>query len=339
MSKRAPVAIATAATFVLAGCASPLPEQAPAPADTVNDIRRSHSELPAGSVLEAAGSRDDGVPDENIKPSLRPDGKPPEERVPDIVKRGRLIVGVDPSLNLLSFREGATGELRGFEIDLAHEIARDIFGDADKVDFKFLNASGPADAIETDQVDLLLRNASITAKRQKDMAFSIPYLRADTRLLTPVDSRITEPRETAGGTVCATEDSTPVSFARRLTPMANILITRSWSDCLMAVQQGQADAVLTDDTILSGMVAQDPYTHLVGEPLNTSYYGAVLPKPTKDNDTSGLIRQVNATIERTRNDGTLDRIYDKWFGSYLPNRSLPAPEYYPESTREGGDAR
>ena len=111
--------------------------------------------------------------------------------MPDIVKRGRLIVGVDPSLNLLSFREGATGELRGFEIDLAREIARDIFGDPDKVDFKFLNTSGPEDAIDSGQVDLLLRNTSITPERQEDMAFSIPYLRADIRLLTNVDSPIT----------------------------------------------------------------------------------------------------------------------------------------------------
>ena len=66
--------------------------------------------------------------------SLRPDDKKPEERIPEIVKRGRIIVGVDQSQYLLSFRDNATGELKGFEVDLAREIARDIFGDPDKVD-------------------------------------------------------------------------------------------------------------------------------------------------------------------------------------------------------------
>ncbi|WCZ33273.1 glutamate ABC transporter substrate-binding protein [Corynebacterium massiliense] len=344
-------AVVTAATLTatLAGCASPLPHKAaPEATDRINDLRRNHSELPAGAELEAAGTQEGHVPDvDGAEPSWRPsvendagtkndagteneaDRNTPEGRVPDIVKRGRLIVGVDPSLNLLSFREGATGELRGFEIDLAREIARDIFGDPDKVDFKFLNTSGPEDAIDSGQVDLLLRNTSITPERQEDMAFSIPYLRADIRLLTNVDSPITAARETAGRTVCASRDSTPVDQARKDTPMANILITRSWSDCLMAIQEGQADAVITDDTILSGMVAQDPYTHIVGEALNTSYYGAVIPKPTRAHDTRGLIRQVNSTIERVRDDDTLHHLHDKWFGPYLDYQPLPAPQYYP----------
>ena len=73
--------------------------------------------------------------------SLRPDTDPrtgqevsPTRRVPTIVERGRLVVGVAQSLNQLGFRDPVTGELAGFEIDLAREIARDIFGDPNRID-------------------------------------------------------------------------------------------------------------------------------------------------------------------------------------------------------------
>lgn len=45
-----------------------------------------------------------------------------------IRKRGRLIVGLDIGSNLFSFRDPITGEITGFDVDIAGEVARDIFG-------------------------------------------------------------------------------------------------------------------------------------------------------------------------------------------------------------------
>ena len=41
-----------------------------------------------------------------------------------IVERGRLRVGVDQNTYLFGFRDPHTGDLTGFDIDLAREIAR-----------------------------------------------------------------------------------------------------------------------------------------------------------------------------------------------------------------------
>ena len=54
--------------------------------------------------------------------------------------RGRLIVGVDQSTNLFSFRDPVSGELQGFDVDIAREIARDLVGDPDKVEFRLLTS-------------------------------------------------------------------------------------------------------------------------------------------------------------------------------------------------------
>ena len=86
--------------------------------------------------------------------------------MPHIIERGHIVVGVDQSQNLLSFRDPATGKMTGFEVDMAREIAQDIFGDPNKVDFRFVNSGDAVYALESDQVDIVIRSTAITRKRQ-----------------------------------------------------------------------------------------------------------------------------------------------------------------------------
>ncbi|MEX3517445.1 glutamate ABC transporter substrate-binding protein [Corynebacterium camporealensis] len=287
--------------------------------------------LPAGSHIEKAGTIDPAPRvDADIEGSYRPDDKTPKERVPDIVKRGRLVVGVDRSNNLLSYRDSATGEVRGFEVDLAHEIAEDIFGDRSKVDFRFVETSERIDALRSGAVDIVVRTMTISPERQREVAFSIPYMTTNTRMLVLNNSDIESIEDTRGATLCAVIGSTALDTIRRHAPEADILQTRSWGDCHMALQLNQVDGVVVDDALLSGMAQQDSYTSIVGEALETENYGVAVAKPTDDNDTRGLIRQVNSTLERIRTDGTWLELYDEWFGDYLTRSPLHAPVYLDE---------
>ncbi len=58
---------------------------------------------------------------------------PPGSTMAAIAERGRLIVGVDQNTYLFGSRNPATGQLEGFDIDVAREIARGIFGDPDRI--------------------------------------------------------------------------------------------------------------------------------------------------------------------------------------------------------------
>ncbi|WP_304325068.1 glutamate ABC transporter substrate-binding protein [Corynebacterium frankenforstense] len=294
--------------------------------------------LPAGASVEHYGEHAANPQStENLVGSLRPDGRTARERIPTIVQRGRLIVGVDQSLFLLSFRDPQSGELRGFEVELAREFARDIFGDPDRVEFRFLESAQRREAIAAGQVDMVLRSTSITEERQETMAFSVPYLRAQMRLLVQKEPGISGPADLGGRTVCVADGSTGLEHARADAEGATLLKTRNWSDCLVALQQNQADAILADDTMLSGIAAQDDFTEIVGEPLTREYYGAAMAQPEAPADESdeaaGLIRQVNETLRRVTTDGTWQRLYDRWFGPYLPAQSPPPAIYREEEAQ------
>lgn len=320
----------------LAACAPP-PSDAPSPAPSAPS--RIGQPLPAGASLEPAGSqpaRTDADASTDLlrgaEGSLRPDDKKPKERVPSIVERGRLIVGVDQSNNLLSYRDAQSGELRGFEVSLAHELARDIFDDPNRVEFRYVTSAERAAALEDGTVDVVIRSMTISAQRQQQVEFSTPYLTTRTRLLVPASSAIRELSDVAGHTVCAAAGSTSIDIIRAQAPEADILATRTWGDCLMALQLGQADAIITDDALLSGMAAQDSSTIIVGEALSQEAYGVAVARDAAK--TAGLVRQVNSTLERLRSDGTWSSLYQEWFGDYLPAQSLPAPVYRPEPAQE-----
>lgn len=321
-------ALALAASFSLAACA---PSPAPvAPSDP--PLAYSGLPLPAGAQLDPAGvDPTSAFVDDAFWPgSLRPDSLTPGERVPDILQRGRIIVGVDQSQYLLSYRDTAAGDLRGFEVDLAREIARDIFGDPARVDFRFVESGRRVEALEDGDVDIVVRTMSITPERAERSDFSVPYLASAVRLFTPLNSEIGGIADAEGKIVCVVDGSNLLELARTVAPRSRILRTRSWADCLMATQQYQADAVLADDAILAGMSAQDPHSRVLGETFGTQNY-AVGVRRGRD----GLVRQVNETIERIRDDGTWQAIRADWLDGALTSPVQPAARYREEP--DGGE--
>ena len=322
--------VATCSVLALAGCDIRSVPPLESPEQQALDASPGPP-LPEGSTIEEAGSTAPKQEDDTkLKGTYRPDDKTAKERVPDIVKRGRLIVGVDRSNNLLSYRDAASGDVRGFEVDIAHEIARDIFGDPNKVDFRFVESSDRAAVLDNGTVDIIVRTMTISPEREKEVAFSIPYMTTQTRMLVLTSSGMNSIDDADGKRLCGVRGSTALDTIRERAPQSDILITRSWGDCLMALQLNQADGVVVDDALLSGMAAQDSYTSIVGEPLKTENYGVAARLPNKDHDTRPLLRQVNSTLERIRRDGTWSDIFDRWLGAYLDEPTLPSGTYIEE---------
>jgi polar amino acid transport system substrate-binding protein len=236
--------------------------------------------------------------------------------------RGRLIVGVDQSTNLFSFRDPVSGELQGFDVDIAREVARDVVGDPNKVEFRLLTSADRIQALELQTVDIVAKAMTITCARAEQIAFSTVYFEASQRLLVPKESQIRGPADLAGNRVCSQADTTSLATVSRVAPTATLVAVQNWDDCLVALQQGQVDAISTDDSILAGMAVQDPNLHVVGPSLEAEPYGIGVNKAQDD-----LVRAVNGSLERIRRDGTWLALYRKWLNVLGPAPSPPQPKY------------
>ena len=256
--------------------------------------------------------------------SLRPFGTKAEAdgAVADIRARGRLIVGLDIGSNLFSFRDPITGEITGFDVDIAGEIARDIFGAPSHVEYRILSADERVTALQRSEVDVVVKTMTITCERRKLVNFSTVYLDANQRILAPRDAPIVKVADLSGKRVCVARGTTSLHRIRQIDPPPVIVSVVNWADCLVAMQQRLIDAVSTDDSILAGLVEEDPYLHIVGPNMATQPYGIGI-----NLNNTGLVRFVNGTLERIRRDGTWNTLYRKWLTVLGPAPAPPTPRY------------
>jgi polar amino acid transport system substrate-binding protein len=260
----------------------------------------------------------------NPTASLRPFTNPvdADAAVADIRARGRLIVGLDIGSNLFSFRDPITGDITGFDVDIAAEVARDIFGNPSQVEYRILSSDERITALEKSEVDIVAKTMTITCERRKQVNFSTVYLDAYQRILAPRDSPITKASDLSGKRVCVAKGTTSLQRIREIAPPPIVVEVVNWADCLVTLQQRQVDAISTDDSILAGLVSQDPYLHLVGPNMGTQPYGIGIKL-----DNTGLVRFVNGTLERIRRDGTWNALYRKWLTVLGPAPAPPSPRY------------
>lgn len=269
-------------------------------------------------------------PTASLRPTTTaPDGSPlPQPNVDAIRERGRLIVGLDTGSNPFSFRDPRSSDLVGFDVDIASEIARELFGDPNQLEFRIVSSAEREEALMNGLVDVVVKTMSITCERRASVDFSTVYYQAHQRVLVRSDSGVRGGAEIRGindlhdRTVCVAGGTTSLNRIQQTVPTARIVRVTEWADCLVMMQQNQIDAVSTDDTLLAGMAAQDPYLAIVGESLSEEPYGVGIPAGHDD-----MVRLVNAALERIRGDGTWNRIYDRWLTVLGPSPGPPTPRY------------
>lgn len=266
--------------------------------------------------------------------SLRPQGPmPAPNQMPagtymrTIQERGYLVVGVDQNTALLSARDPFDRHIKGFEVDLARQVAKAIFGDESRVELKAVpgGASASLPLVEKGTIDLAVDAVTVTCERVQDVAFSTIYYDASQKVLVPTDSAATQLQDLAGRKVCATKGTTSIDFIRRyaVRPPLVPYPVELRSDCLVALQERKVDAISGDDTILAGFQKQDQYTKIIGPPLEPEPYGMAINQYHPE-----FVRFVNGVLEGVRADGTWSAIYANWLSQSLGSAAAPPEPRY-----------
>ncbi len=239
-----------------------------------------------------------------------------------IERRGYLIAGVDQNTLLFAYFNPLDGQLEGFEIDMLRDLAKAIFGDPNKVQFRAITTAERITAVQDGSVDVVADAMTITCQRREEVDFSTVYFDAGQRVLVPSDSRISSLKDLGGKRVCATTGSTSIQNIERLIPSAIRHPVAQRTDCLVALQQGQVDAISTDDALLLGFKAQDPYTKIVGPRFTNEPYGMAISKAHPD-----FVRFVNGALAQMRGNGTWRDIYSRWLGKFAATPAPPPAHY------------
>jgi polar amino acid transport system substrate-binding protein len=274
-----------------------------------------------GVKLSAITNRD-AAPACNPKASsLAPQGPPqvtPGSYMATIKARGYLIAGVDQNTYHFGFLNPLDKQIEGFDIDMIHAIAKAIFGNPDAVEFKAITDAQRIGDITNGSVDIVAHTMTITCARLQQVDFSSVYFDAAQRVLVQDDSTATSLADLKGQKVCATSGSDSLAVIKQYGAIQ--VAVPYWTDCLVLLQQDQVAAISTDDAILAGLAAQDPFTKLIGPRLTDEPYGLAISKQHPD-----FVRFVNAVLAQLRADGQWAASYARWVGTPVP---APPPAQY-----------
>ncbi|WP_246546019.1 glutamate ABC transporter substrate-binding protein [Streptomyces luteogriseus] len=254
-------------------------------------------------------------------------------------EKRKLIVGVDQNGYRWGYRNpnsGKTAELEGFDIDLVHRIAKDILGDPDAVQFKAIPTDQRIPAIQDGRVDMVVRTMTINCDRIGDVAFSAPYFKTGQQVLAPKSSPVKGYDDTlADRRICTAAGSTAFAALEadqkdgKLPASTDITTTvPNQLDCLVRLQLGEVDAVVTDGALAASQAAQDPTVQLKGDAFTAEYYGVAMKKDADD-----LVRRVNQILVDYRKDTAngWQASYEKWLAATLgkdaEKSEPPAPQY------------
>jgi len=188
----------------------------------------------------------------------------------EIKSRGTLVCGVNNQVPGFGNVE-ADGSFTGFDVDFCRAIAAAVLGDADAVDFRPVTAQERPIALQTGEVDVLIRNTTWTSNRDTVWGANFtPITFYDGQgFMVPADSGITELTDFEGRSICVQSGTTTeLNMADTLAAL-NVqytpVIFETADQAVAAYESGVCDSFTTDK---SGLVSrqqtlQDPQAHVI----------------------------------------------------------------------------
>ncbi|MCY1145002.1 glutamate ABC transporter substrate-binding protein [Actinoplanes sp. Pm04-4] len=310
-------ALALAAVAALAGCSGDV-----TPLPFTPDRPQAEATTPAPGGGKAA-------PACNPRASLRPAGSLPKpgnmpagSYMATIQERGRLILGTSQDTLLFSSRNPFSGKIEGFDVDMGRQIAEAIFGDPDKIQIKVIGYDKRVSSAADGSVDIVADTMTANCERWADVNFSSIYYEAGQKVLVSKNSTAESIDDLGGKKVCSAAGSTSFENIGKVKTKPIAVARPAFGDCLVAFQRNEVDGISTDDTILAGMAAQDPYAKVIGKRFTEEPYAIAMNKTHPE-----FARFVNAVLERNRADGTWKKTYDKWLGDFGAAPPPPKAQY------------
>jgi polar amino acid transport system substrate-binding protein len=190
----------------------------------------------------------------------------------NIKARKRWIVGVKcdaPPFGYINVK----GQNAGFDVEVARWFARFAFGRENRVTFVCAPTPAREPLLTTDRADLVISTFTYTADRDTRIDFSRAYYKATGRLLVKNDSPIQKLADIKGRRVATTSGSIYDRWLKKCFTDTDVTVSDSFTNALLSFNQGRADAVMWDDTVLVGVAAADRSAKLTNDLFLALPYG------------------------------------------------------------------
>lgn len=237
-----------------------------------------------------------------------------------VKEAGVLKVGGTETSELFSLLDPAKGQARGFDAALSQLLSYYILGEV-STELQQVTVDTRESLLESNSVDVTIATYSITPERADRVGFAGPYYSAQAAILVKSDNEeINGVADLAGKKVATQANSTGVTVLEDEAPDAEILGLPDHAQAVSAVQQGNADAYVIDQTLLLNAVVAEDDLKIVGEPFGPDdFYGIGV------NKASDGAEFINTFLQEIIDDGTWDEVWKLTIGERTGLEKAPTP--------------
>jgi len=240
------------------------------------------------------------------------------DKLEDIQTTGILKAGVKYDYKPFGFIKD--DKVVGFDIDLARYIANNL-GVA--LQMQQVTSKNRIQKVKNDTIDIAIASMTHNKKREKDIDFSIHYFFDGQSILAKSDLRKTNAIGFNGKYIAAIKGSTSGINFKKLVPKARIKYYDDYNKALEDLNDGYVDAITTDLIWCITQIKNNPMEYkIVGKKLSSEPYGIGVKKGE-----DRLLTKINEILLNSVQDGTYERLYQKWFDekpTRLPSGDLEA---------------
>lgn len=227
-------------------------------------------------------------------------------------KSGTLTIGLEGTFQPYSYRKD--GKLTGFEVDLGKAVAKKLGLKAKFVPTKFDSLIA---GLDVDKYDVVINDIAETAQRKQKYLFSTPYIYSKSELAVKKGASINKITDIKGKKVAQTTTSNNATDAKRLG--ATVTPTDGFQQSIDLVNQGRVAGTINSREAFYAYLKQNPKASLKfisgGSEIKTQKIGAIVTKKH-----ASLQKQLSRAIQELRQDGTLKKLSNKYFGGNVTNQ-------------------
>ncbi|MGB6295329.1 MAG: transporter substrate-binding domain-containing protein [Rivularia sp. (in: cyanobacteria)] len=237
----------------------------------------------------------------------------------EIQQRGYITVAVKDNFPPLAFRD-ESGNLQGFEIDIAQRLAQDLLAkpdasnsdNSDKLDklikFKPVTNLQRLKVVEKGEVDMAIAKVTATPSRERIVNFSIPYY-LDGGFIAIKDTSSQKLSDLQNSKIAVLKNSSTIAPLRYYLPEADLIGVKSYLEGERLIENNRVSAFAADVTSLSNWIKQNPQYRLLPTKISTQPLSVVMPKGLQYDE---LRRQVRQLIGSYLESGWLKQRAEYW---------------------------
>ncbi|MFZ7141913.1 cysteine ABC transporter substrate-binding protein [Avibacterium avium] len=199
------------------------------------------------------------------------------------------------------------GKSQGFDVEIAKAIGKDLLGDENKVQYVLVEAANRVEYLQSNKVDIILANFTVTPARKEVVDFAKPYMQVSLGVVSKDGAVITDINQLAGKTLLVNKGTTADAYFSKHYPNIKLLKFEQNTETFEALRDGRGDALAHDNTLLFAWAKENPGFTVGIKTLGDQDF---IAPAVKKGDTE-LLAWLDQEIEKLGKEGVLKQAYDK----------------------------